>query len=100
MLLCYLGKVIKVLCGCSCCERCPAADVEEWSWIERRKEGGAIQLNSSKHSLNDLSRLAREGRRGVCPGASVFRDRDQLWIPLTEARPRPSSHPWHSLGER
>ena len=43
-----------------------------------------MQLNSSKHSLQDLSGLAREGRRGVCLGACVFRDRDQLWIPLTE----------------
>ena len=56
--------------------------MEEWSWIERRKD--TVQLNSSKHSLQDLSGFAREGRRGVCPGACVFRHRDQLWIPLTE----------------
>lgn len=59
-----------------------AADVEEWSWIERRKD--TVQLNSSKHSLQDLSSFAREGRRGVCAGACVFRHRDQLWLPLTE----------------
>ena len=61
--------------------------MEEWSWIERRRDGGAIQLNASRHSLQTLALFAREGKRGVCPGASVHRRSDGLWIPLTEVRP-------------
>lgn len=66
-----------------------AADVEEWSWIERRNN--AIMVNSSRHSLQDLAALAKGRRRGICPGACVFRDRDQLWIPLTEVRSQPEA---------
>ena len=76
------------------------ADVEEWSWIERRRDGGAIQLNASRHSLQDLALFAREGKRGVCPGASVHRRSDGLWIPLTEVRPccrQAASHAFSSL---
>ena len=63
------------------------ADVEEWSWIERKKD--TVQLNSSNRSLLDLARMARGGKHGVFPGVSVYRHRDQLWIPLTEV----CSHP-------
>ena len=78
-----------------CCD----ADVEEWSWIERRRDGGAIQLNTSKHSLQDLALFAREGKRGVCPGASVHRRSDGLWIPLTEVCSALAQSTYHQSGD-
>ena len=91
---CWQEQSLHAVCSRRQAEICPprkvelrppvAADVEEWSWIERRNN--AIMVNSSRHSLQELAGLAKERRRGVCPGACVFRDRDQLWIPLTEVR--------------
>ncbi len=43
-----------------------------------------MQLNNNDRSLLDLARMARGGKHGVFPGVSVYRHRDQLWIPLTE----------------
>ena len=50
-----------------------------------------MQLNNSDRSLLELARMARAGKHGVFPGVSVFRHRDQLWIPLTEVCSNPTA---------
>lgn len=43
-------------------------------------------FSSHPTTLGRLRRHARDAKRGLVLGASVFRERDNMWLPLREVR--------------